>query len=177
MAKSKMIGAKAHAARLRKLSGEHMVRQVGKALFAAGEMIQVEAQISITAGAVSGKKHEPSKAGDPPNNDTGVLANNIETVQVAPLVVEVSSNAPYAAAQEFGSERKAGKTSRSFAGNTSAYGPNRAKQGPVLSEFGDSKTPARPYMQPARDAKRKEVTQLVRQAVDRAVKSSRSGDS
>jgi hypothetical protein len=31
-------------------------------------------------------------------------------------------------------------------------------------------------MQPARDAKRREVEQLVRRAVDKAVKSSKSGD-
>lgn len=142
MGKSRMIGAKAHVARLRKLSGEQMVRDVGKALFAAGEAIQVEAQISITSGAVSGKSHTPSAPGEAPNNDSGLLANNIETTQVAPLVVEVSSNAPYAAALEFGT----------------------------------SKMAARPYMGSARDAKRKEVTQLVRQAVDQAVKRSRSGD-
>lgn len=165
--KSRMIGAKAHVARLRKLAGEQMVRDVGKALFAAGEMIQREAQISITTGAVSGKKHQPSKLGEPPNNDTGVLANNIETTQVAPLVVEVSSNAPYAAAQEFGSERKAGKAARSFSEKS-------GKQGPVQIEFGDSKTAARPYMAPARDAKRTEVTQLVRQAVNRAIRKSKS---
>jgi HK97 gp10 family phage protein len=142
MAGSRLIGAKAHAARLRKLTGETMVREVGKALFAAGELIQVEAQISITAGSVSGKKHKPSAPGKPPNNDTGILAGNIETKQVAPLVVEVSSNAPYAAALEFGT----------------------------------SKVAARPYMAPARDAKRKEVQQLVRRGVDRAVKQSKSGD-
>lgn len=142
MARSRMIGGKAHIARLRKLSGEQMVRDVGKALFAAGEMIQVEAQISITTGAVSGKKHVASAPGEAPNNDTGILAANIETVQIAPLLVEVSSNAAHAA--------------------------------PL--EFSTSKMAARPYMGPARDAKRKEVTQLVRQAVDRAVKRSRSGD-
>lgn len=142
MAKSRMIGAKAHVARLRKMTGEQMVRGVGKALFAAGEAIQVEAQISITAGSVSGKKHVPSAPGQPPNQDTGVLAGNIEVVQAAPLVVEVSSNAPYAAALEFGT----------------------------------SKVAARPYMGPARDAKRDEVVQLVRQAVANAVRKSRSRD-
>lgn len=142
MGKSRLIGARAHTNRLKKLTGETMVREVGKALFAAGEMIQVEAQISITAGAVSGKNHKPSAPGQPPNNDSGVLAGNIETKQVAPLVVEVSSNAPYAAAQE----------------------------------FGNSRLPARPYMAPARDAKKKEVTQLVRKAVDRAVKRSKSSE-
>lgn len=142
MAKSSLIGAKAHAARMKKLTGPDMIREVGKALFAAGEMIQVEAQISITSGAVSGAKHVPSKPGKPPNQDTGVLANNIETTQINPLVVEVSSNAPYSAAQE----------------------------------FGHSKLPARPFMQPAADAKRKQATQLVRKAVDRVVRRSKSGD-
>lgn len=135
-----MIGGKAHIARLKKLQGEAMVREVGKALFAGGEAIQVEAQISISAGSVSGAKHVPSAPGQPPNQDTGVLAGNIETNQVAPLVVEVSSSAPYAAALEFGT----------------------------------SKMEARPYMGPARDAKRAEVTQLVRKAVDRAIKRSGS---
>lgn len=140
MAKSGVIGGKAHVARLRKLQGQAMVREVGKALFAGGERIQVEAQISISAGSVSGAKHVPSAPGQAPNQDTGVLAGNIETNQVAPLVVEVSSNAPYAAALEFGTSRMA----------------------------------ARPYMAPARDAERTAVTQLVRQAVDRAIKRSRS---
>ncbi|MEJ7933495.1 HK97 gp10 family phage protein [Sphingobium sp. AN558] len=142
MARSRMIGAKAHVGRLRKLAGPDMARYVGKALFAAGELIQVEAQISITAGAVSGKKHVASKPGDAPNADTHLLANNIETVQKELLLVEVSSNAPYAA--------------------------------PL--EFGTSKMAARPYMGPARDAKRKEAEQLVKQAVATAVRHSRTRD-
>lgn len=109
MFKARMIGRKAHVARLRHLAGSDMERTVGKALFAAGEMIAVEAQISITTGAVSGKNHVPSKPGEPPNQDTGVLANNIETVQKQPLVVEVSSNAPYSAALEFGTSRMAAR--------------------------------------------------------------------
>ena len=162
MAKSSLKGAKAHAARLKKLTGEDMVREVGKALFAAGEMIQVEAQVSITAGAVSGKNHKPSAPGQAPNNDSGVLANHIETNQVAPLVVEVSSNA-------MGSSTDGGK-----------FGPGREPSGRVsiaaALEFGTSKMAARPYMAPARDKKRKEVTQLVRKAVDRAVKRSKSSE-
>lgn len=135
-----MIGAKAHIARLKKLSGPAMEREVGAGLFAAGERIQVEAQTGITTGAVSEGKHQPSKPGEYPNQDTGVLANNIETTQVAPLVVEVSSNAPYSAALEFGT----------------------------------SKMAARPFMRPSRDAKRKEAEQLVRRAVARVVKRSKS---
>lgn len=102
-------GADKHLARLQGLSGGAMEREVGRALFAGGNRIQVAAQISITSGAVSGSKHTPSLPGQPPNNDTGVLANNIETVQKAPLVVEVSSNAPYSSALEFGTSKMAAR--------------------------------------------------------------------
>lgn len=54
-------GHKAHLRRLRKLSGAGLGREVGKALFAAGEKIQVEAQLSITRGVVSGKSHTPAR--------------------------------------------------------------------------------------------------------------------
>jgi HK97 gp10 family phage protein len=133
---ARIIGARAHTARLRALRGPEMVRRVGAALFAGGQAIQVEAQTSITRGAVSGKEHVPSAPGQPPNHDTGVLANNIETVQTGPLSVEVSSNAPYSAALEFGT----------------------------------SKMAERPFMRPATASKRREVTQLVRRAVDHAVR-------
>jgi len=135
----KIIGAKAHAAHLKAMTGPEMIRAVGSALFAGGQAIQVAAQISITNGAVSGKNHVASEPGQPPNNDTGTLANNIETVQVAPLRVEVSSNAPYAAALEFGTSRMA----------------------------------ERPYMRPAAARKRKEVTALVRRAVDHVIRKSK----
>ncbi|WP_148276726.1 HK97 gp10 family phage protein [Sphingobium sp. SYK-6] len=134
-----MIGAKAHVARLRKLAGEATVRRVGKALFAAGELIQVESQIGITSGAVSGKNHTPGPVGGYPNADTHLLADSHETNQIAPLVVEISVNAPYAG----------------------------------YVHDGTSRMGARPYLQLARDAKKTEVTQLVRRAVDRAVKTSR----
>ena len=102
-------GVKAHVQRLKRLSGPGMEREVGAALYAGGNRIQVAAQISITSGAVSGKNHVPSAPGQPPNQDTGVLANNIETVQKAPLLVEVSSNAPYSTPLEFGTSRMAAR--------------------------------------------------------------------
>ncbi|WP_066282856.1 HK97-gp10 family putative phage morphogenesis protein, partial [Blastomonas sp. CCH1-A6] len=71
--------------------------------------IQVEAQLSITQGAVSGKNHVPSKPGEPPNQDTGRLGDNIETVQKGPLLVEVSSNAPYSIPLEFGTSKMAAR--------------------------------------------------------------------
>lgn len=102
-------GAKAHIRRLKALSGPRMTRDVGRALFAGGELIQTEAQRSISAGSVSGKGHVPSAPGQPPNYDSGVLANNIETTQPAPLRVQVSSNAPYSAPLEFGTSRMAAR--------------------------------------------------------------------
>lgn len=104
-----MTGAKAHVARLKRLAGPEMDRKIGAALFAAGQRVQVEAQLSITRGAVSGAAHVPSRPGEPPNQDTGTLGNNIETVQIRPDLVEVSSNAPYSAPLEFGSSRIAAR--------------------------------------------------------------------
>lgn len=98
-------GWKKHTNRLRKLSGSRMERDVGKAVFAGAEGIQVEAQLSITNGAVSGAGHVPSKPGEAPNQDTGHLAGNIEVTQPKPLVARVSSNADYAATLEYESSK------------------------------------------------------------------------
>ena len=102
-------GASQHVARLRALAGASTDRLVEQALFAAGEMIQVEAQLSITRGAVSGKNHVPSKPGEPPNQDTGVLAGNIETTRAGRLRVRVTSKAPYSAPLEFGTSKMAAR--------------------------------------------------------------------
>lgn len=96
-------GIEQHKRRLRKLRGAAMVRPVTQAVFAAAQDLAVDASLSITKGAVSGKGHVPSAPGEPPNADTHVLARNIEAVSTGPLKAETSSNAPYAAAQEFGS--------------------------------------------------------------------------
>lgn len=102
-------GAKAHVRRLEALASATTEKEIGAALFAAGELIQTEAQRSITAGAVSGKGHVPSAPGEPPNNDTGVLANNIETTQASRTRVLVTSNAPYSASLEFGTGKVAAR--------------------------------------------------------------------
>ena len=105
----KMKGRKAHISRLRKMAGSDFERTVGKALFAGGEAIQVEAQISITTGAVSGKQHVASAPGEAPNADTHFLANQIETHQIKPLRVRVVSNAEYSEALEHGTSRMAAR--------------------------------------------------------------------
>lgn len=103
----RITGKQAAEGRLRALSGREKVELVGKALFVGGELIKAEAAHLITDGAVSGAGHAPSKPGEPPNEDTGLLRSRIEVHQVAPLRVQVSSNAPYAAHLEFGTSKMA----------------------------------------------------------------------
>lgn len=98
-------GGNRFRAQLRRAAGPAGERLIGAALFAAGDIVATEAQHSITAGSVSGKGHEPSRPGQPPSNDTGVLTGNIEVVQKSPTLVEVSSNAPYSKPLEFGTSR------------------------------------------------------------------------
>lgn len=105
----KITGAKQHAARVNRLAGPEMVRQVGAALFAAGSLIETSAARSITEGAVSGKGHVPSKPGQPPSADTHLLDRSIETHLVEPLKAEVSANAPYAVGLEFGTAKVAAR--------------------------------------------------------------------
>lgn len=105
----KIIGMKGHKARLKRIRGEAMVREVGKAVFAASDYLKAEAQISISTGAVSGKNHVPSAPGEPPNYDTGHLADNIENRKTGALTAEVSSNASYSAALEFGTSKMAAR--------------------------------------------------------------------
>lgn len=101
----KITGRERVRGKLQGLAGEKAIRLVGQALFAGGEMVKAEAAHLITEGAVSGKNHVPSKPGEPPNEDTGVLRSHIEVTQPAPLRVEVSSNARYSSALEFGTSK------------------------------------------------------------------------
>jgi len=103
----RVTGREQARAHISGMGGAKVVEKVGAALFAAGELIRAEAAHLITEGSISGKFHVPSLPGEPPNEDTGVLRTNIETVQVAPLRVEVSSNAPYAVALETGTSKMA----------------------------------------------------------------------
>jgi len=134
-------------------------RHVGPALFVAGNRIQTAAQISLTTGAVSGQNHTPSAPGSAPNNDTGVLANNIETVQVNRLKVQVTSSA--SGSDTDGGEFGPGKA----AAEVSSNAPYAA-----ALEFGTSRVAARPYMAPAANKERKASERIVQQAVKRAVR-------
>lgn len=91
--------------RLKAIRSPRAQKLLGAALREAGEMISTYAQKSITTGAVSGKGHIPSRPGEPPSNDSGVLASNIEVTQPEIDEVVISSNAPYAVALETGTSR------------------------------------------------------------------------
>jgi HK97 gp10 family phage protein len=101
----RITGRDAVTVRLNRLASQETIAKVGQTLFAGGEMIRAEASHMITEGAVSGKHHIASLPGQPPKNDTGTLVSHIETTQVGPLKVEVSSNAPHASPLEFGSSK------------------------------------------------------------------------
>lgn len=101
----KITGAKAHKSRLKRIRGAAMTREVGKAVVVAADLIKVDAQISISEGSVSGANHTPSAPGMPPNYDTGHLSDNINATRTGLTEAEVSSNAEYSAALEFGTSR------------------------------------------------------------------------
>jgi HK97 gp10 family phage protein len=103
----RITGAKQVSSKLRRLGGREKIEFMGKALYAAGDEIRAHAAHSITAGSVSGALHVPSLPGEPPNADTHILDRSIEVAQTAPLRVEVSSNAPYSAALEYGTSKMA----------------------------------------------------------------------
>ena len=126
-------------------------RQIQKAakagIWAGANEIKVEAQLSITRGSVSGANHKPSKAGTAPNNDTGVLKNNIETISTGPLTAEVQSKAPYAVIHEYG--------------------------GTIEDGFGKGvkiTLPERPYMRPAAKKMKPVVAEHVRVILDTVLK-------
>ena len=102
----RITGRKEHSARLKRMTSPEAKAAIYKGLFAAGNLIEVEAEIMITEGSVSGKNHVPSKPGEPPNADTRLLDGSIETTgdKSVPRVT-VTSNAPYGAALELGTAK------------------------------------------------------------------------
>lgn len=167
----------AHRKRLQALQSPAVVSDIEKALFAGGQIIESYAKHSITLGSVSGKNHKPSAPGTPPNNDTGVLKNNIETTRAGVLKVHVTSSAPYAAIQEFGGTiNHPGGTPFFMRDGLAVFvgkSGHGAYHGLPVTKPHKITLPDRPYMRPARDAKRKEVADLVSAAVNRAVRQSK----
>ena len=104
---SRVTGDARHRARLRMLRSPAARGRSAAALFTGGDEIRVEAKLSITEGAVSGKDHVPSLPGEPPKADTHHLDTNIETTRTGPLAVQVESKAEYGLALEFGTSKMA----------------------------------------------------------------------
>ena len=102
-------GLKSHRARLKALQSNATINLIGKAVFAAAQLIENESAKSITTGAVSGKQHVASKPGEAPNADTHVLDRSHETIKTGPLTAKVQVTAPYAAPLEFGNSRVAAR--------------------------------------------------------------------
>ncbi|MCD4509723.1 hypothetical protein LQT97_00600 [Brucella pseudogrignonensis] len=98
-------GMDRHIKRLKNM--QKSAKQITGALYAAGQDIEIDAEHSITQGAVSGKGHVPSLPGQPPNADTHTLDTNIETTVEAfnPPTVHITSHAPYSAALEYGTSK------------------------------------------------------------------------
>ena len=98
------MSKKSHADRLRRMQN---TRDIVKALYLAGQRIELEAERSITQGSISGNGHVPSFPGEPPNADTRLLDTNIETTIAShdPPIVKVTSHAPYSAFLEFGTSK------------------------------------------------------------------------
>lgn len=103
--------ARKHSDRLKRMA-QRTPQQVAKALYAAGQLIEADAEQSITAGSISGAGHIPSLPGQPPNADTRGLDLSIETKIGGPGVVTVEAggpSAPYAAYLEYGTSRMAAR--------------------------------------------------------------------
>lgn len=104
-----MKGREAHRQRLKKLTGGEVIKAARRVLYVGADMIRAEAHRGISAGSVSGKNHVPSKPGEYPNRDTGVLQAHLKSELTGELEAQVSSEAPYAQALEFGTSRMAAR--------------------------------------------------------------------
>lgn len=102
-------GKRAHLNRLKRLSGADVAQVANAVVYEGADIIRAEASRLITAGSVSGKNHVASRPGEPPQNDTGNLRNQIGVSQKRLLEAEVRSEAAYASALEFGSSKMAAR--------------------------------------------------------------------
>ena len=97
-----------HSDRLKRMT-QQTAKELAKALYKGDQLIELDAERSITAGTISGKNHVPSLPGQPPNADTRFLDGNIETEIGGPTLVTITSKAPYSAALEYGTSKMAAR--------------------------------------------------------------------
>lgn len=104
-----MKGREAHRQRLKKLTGSEVVKAARRVLKVGADRIQSAAHNSISRGSGSMGRHVPSKPGEPPHRDIGTLQDYILSDFVSELEAQVTSEAPYAAALEFGTSKMAAR--------------------------------------------------------------------
>jgi HK97 gp10 family phage protein len=110
-----LTGLDRHLRRLHAIRSESAVA-ANRALVAGAELVRAEADRSISAGAVSGRK----------DGDTGELQAQLKTASPRSLLAEVRSEAPYAAALEFGTSKMAARP---------YLRPARDRQAPVIARL------------------------------------------
>lgn len=103
----KVTGLDKHIRRTKALTSAKTMRNLGRATYVAADAQRVEARRLIADDAIQGAGHVPSAPGEPPNWDTGQLANEIVARQTGPLSSESEAYAPYAEDLEFGTSKMA----------------------------------------------------------------------
>ncbi|WP_159975878.1 MULTISPECIES: hypothetical protein [unclassified Novosphingobium] len=101
---AKFTGRDAHLKRLRNMT-LGMRKEASKLIYTLADMHAIEAAISITTGAVSGKNHVASKPFEAPNSDTHVLDRSVHVEKTGPLTAQSIADAPYAVRLEFGDDK------------------------------------------------------------------------
>jgi HK97 gp10 family phage protein len=90
--------------------------ETARAVRATAQAIRNDAIISVKSHLSAGNvymrgtvKHVASKPGSQPNQDRGTLTRNIRVTMNDNLTADISSNAPYSAALEFGTSNMAAR--------------------------------------------------------------------
>jgi hypothetical protein len=104
----RVTGVAAHLRTIRRITSRPPA-EADKALQAGATRLGKTVKQSIIQGAVSGRRHVPSKPGEPPNADTHVLDRSIHTVRRAPYKVDMIEDAPYSVHQEYGTLKMAAR--------------------------------------------------------------------
>lgn len=110
-------GVDKHLGRIRAITSEAAVRNIGKAVYWGADQIRVEARRLVNDGAIQGKGHIPSKPGEPPNSDTLALVNGMLARTTGPLSAEYASTAPHSAPLQWGSSKMAPRPYADVAAN------------------------------------------------------------
>lgn len=103
----KITGVERHLRRIKAINSAATQTKLTQAVYIGAETIVVEARRLIADGAIQGKGHKPSSPGEPPNWDTGQLANETVPRQNKPLKAQAVSQSDHAAPLEFGSSKMA----------------------------------------------------------------------